>query len=40
MKTILMVAILFALGLGSALAGGDQNHGDKGKGETHQAVGP
>jgi hypothetical protein len=40
MKRWLMVAIVLALGVGTALAEGDKNHGDRGRGETHQTVGP
>jgi hypothetical protein len=40
MKKRLMVALLLVLATGAAMAGGDQNRGDKGKGKTHQTVGP
>ncbi len=36
----LIVAMVLAFSVGAALAGGDQNQGDKGKGKTHQTVGP
>jgi hypothetical protein len=40
MKKVLMVALMLVLAAGAALAEGDKNHGDKGKGKTHQTVGP
>jgi hypothetical protein len=40
MKSWMVIAIVLALGVGAAVAGGDKNHGDKGKGEVHQTVGP
>lgn len=40
MKKWLIVAVLTVLAVGSVLAGGDQNHGDKGKGNVNQVVGP
>ena len=40
MKKLLLVALLLVLATGAVMAGGDKNHGDKGKGKTHQTVGP
>lgn len=35
-----LIAVMLILGVNTTLAGGDKNHGDKGKGEVHQVVGP
>ncbi len=40
MKRWMMIAMVLAFGISAALAGGDKNRGDKGKGEVHQTVGP
>lgn len=40
MKKWLVVIFVLALGVGTALAEGGKNHGDKGKGDVHQVVGP
>lgn len=40
MKSMLMLAFVLMLLAATAWAGGDQNHGDKGKGKVVQVVGP
>lgn len=38
-KAVFAVLVLIAIG-SVAMAGGDKNRGDKGKGSVHQVVGP
>ncbi len=40
MKRLVLVALLLGLAVGTVMAGGDKNRGDKGKGNTYQVVGP
>ena len=40
MKRWVVVALVLTFSVGVALAGGDKNRGDKGKGSVHQVVGP
>jgi len=39
-KKLMLLALAFVLAAGSVMAGGDQNRGDKGKGNVRQVVGP
>jgi len=40
MKRVVMVCFVLIAVASMALAGGDKNRGDKGKGNVHQVVGP
>jgi hypothetical protein len=40
MRRALIVCLVMAAVASVALAGGDKNRGDKGKGNVHQVVGP
>ena len=40
MKRVVLIVAVLSLVAVAAIAGGDKNRGDKGKGNVHQVVGP